>query len=367
MNHKINLQARIKRHSRILKDNLGNTLHSSKKKNFGYWIVALLLLIMFPMYPAFSNTELNFDRSEIDESSILSYYDEDPLLDNSSSEAIFETKDSFLSIWSLVEETSTTKNNIVEHKVKQWDTIRLLAKKYEISEDTIRWANKLKSDYKIKIGDELSFPSVTGVIYKIKSWDTISWISVKYDISSKDISKQNNLVKNIIKPWQEIIIPGWKYIKEEIKKKKTIEKKTYAVRKNTTQKSYSRPNTSKSSYVNSKWKYKLVRRKPFSWAWWNCTYYVASYKNVNWRWNANQWLRNARKKWHKTWMNATTWSIIALWWRWYNPRYGHVWIVREVHKNHLIISDMNYRRLWQVTYRKISRYWSHIKWYIYVN
>jgi surface antigen len=27
--------------------------------------------------------------------------------------------------------------------------------------------------------------------------------------------------------------------------------------------------------------------------WGNCTYYVATHKNVTWRGNANQWLRNA--------------------------------------------------------------------------
>jgi len=51
-----------------------------------------LLLIMFPVYPAFSNTELQFDRSEIDESSILSFYDENPLM-NIEAETTFETKD----------------------------------------------------------------------------------------------------------------------------------------------------------------------------------------------------------------------------------------------------------------------------------
>lgn len=364
MNHKINLQARIKRHSRILKDNLWNTLHNSKKKNFWYWMVALLL-IMFPVYPAFSNTELQFDRSEIDESSILSFYDENPLM-NIEAETTFETKDWFLSIGSFVEETETKKDIKVVHKIEKGDTLALIAKKYDISEDTIKWATGIKTDKDLKIDSKISFPSCSWIFYTIKKGDTISWISAKYKIKSSEIFQKNNLVKNIIKPWQEILIPGWKYIKEEIKKK-IIEKKVYA------KKTYNKkPNNKKvkKSYVSSlknvKWRYPLKWHRPKSWAAWNCTWYVASYKAVDWRWNANQWLRNARAKWHKTGSYAKNWAIIVLWGRWYNRRYGHVAIVREVHKNHLIISDMNYRSLYQVTVRKIKRYWSHVRWYIYV-
>ena len=178
MNHKINLQARIKRHSRILKDNLWNTLHNSKKKNFWYWIVALLLLLMFPVYPAFSNTELQFDRSEIDESSILSFYDENPLM-NIEAETTFETKDWFLSIGSFVEETETKENIKVVHKIEKGDTLALIAKKYDISEETIKWATGIKTDKDLKIDSKISFPSKTWVFYTIKKWDTISWISKK--------------------------------------------------------------------------------------------------------------------------------------------------------------------------------------------
>ena len=145
------------------------------------------------------------------------------------------------------------------------------------------------------------------------------------------------------------------YKKVTYKKKKTYKKK----------RTYNRSTIS--TLKNVKGRYPLRRHRPKSWAPWNCTRYVASYKAVNWRWNANQWLYRARAKGHKTWSYAKNWAIIVLWGRWYNRRYWHVAIVREVHKDYLIISDMNYRRLYQVTVRKIKRYWSHIRWYIYVN
>ena len=79
------------------------------------------------------------------------------------------------------------------------------------------------------------------------------------------------------------------------------------------------------------------------------------------------WLRNARAKWHATWYQATPWAIIQFWGSWYNPRYGHVWIVKKVEGNELVIVDMNYRRINEITYRRISASDPSIQWYIYVN
>jgi surface antigen len=372
--HKVNLQARIKRHSRILKDNLWNSLANSKKRTGWYKIVAMLLVLLFPIYPAFSyfwTTAESFYRWDIDESSILESYEVDKEWQSLENETLVESKDSFLSIWALVEDDNSSSNKMIEYNVIKWDTLKLIAQKYSVSEDTIIWANEsVTKDTKIlKEGIKLNFPPVTWIVYKVKRWDTVSGIAKKYWIYTKEIIAQNNIVKNNLKISQSLVIPGWKYIKEEVKKvyiKNTYTKKTY-----TKKPYYKKSYQAKTSYIapsaNSKWRFPLSWHKPQSWAWGNCTYYVASYKAVNWRWNANQWLRNARAKWHKTGNYAVNGSIIVLGWRWYNRWYWHVAIVREVHKDYLIVSDMNYRRLNQVTIRKIKRYWSHVRWYIYVN
>ena len=376
MNHKVNIQARIKRHSRILKDNLWNSLSYSSKNNLWYKIVALLVLVLFPFYPAFAtiwDTQTSFYRWDIDESSILQSYDlkewED-LSNIDNSFMTFESKDSFLSVDTLVEEDVPEASKLIEYEVKSWDSLDAIAKKYHISKNTIIWANNLASNTKeLKAWTKLYFPPVDWIVYKVKRGDTISSIARKYHIYTKDIITQNNIKNSFLKVGQKIILPWAKYIKEEKKenKKVLIAKKPYYTKKTYVKKTY----TKKSSYitrkVDSNWLYPLKWHKPYSWAWWNCTWYVASYKKVDWRWNANQWLRNARKKWHATWNYAIPWAIVVLWGRWYNRRYWHVAIVRKVMKNYLIVSDMNYRRLWQITIRKIKRYWSHIRGYIYVD
>ncbi|MDQ7009014.1 MAG: LysM peptidoglycan-binding domain-containing protein [Candidatus Gracilibacteria bacterium] len=368
--HKINLQARIKRHSRILKDNLGNSLVYSKRNTFGYKIIALFMILLFPIYPVFSyfgTTQESFYRGDIDESSILESYDLDSESDLVGEETLFESKDSFLSIGTLVEDDNSSSNKMIEYNVVKGDRLELIAQKYNVSEDTIIWANNINTKNKeLKEGIKLIFPPVTGIVYNVKSGDNISSIAKKYSVYTKNIVSQNNLTSNNLKISQKLVIPGGKYIKE-------IEKPIYVAKtysKKTSYKptqTYKKPSNSYISKASSvKGMYPLKWRKNFSGAWGNCTYYVASYKNVNWRGNANQWMRNAKAKGHATGMSAVNGSIVVLGGKGYNRRYGHVAIIREVGKDYLIVSDMNYRRLNQITVRKIKRYGSHIKGYIYV-
>jgi len=86
-----------------------------------------------------------------------------------------------------------------------------------------------------------------------------------------------------------IIIPG----AEKDIPKPPAPKPVYATR---TTSSSSASGVAASQFVRSSGRYKLVWRAPYSGAPGNCTWYVASYKNVNWRGNANQWMRNAAAK-----------------------------------------------------------------------
>ena len=78
---KVNLKARIERHSRILKDNLWN-IHPFRSfyHRLNYNIVLFLVVFLFPVYPLFSafvndnmGNQLNW---QLDESSIIEAYQE---------------------------------------------------------------------------------------------------------------------------------------------------------------------------------------------------------------------------------------------------------------------------------------------------
>ncbi|MCD5380389.1 LysM peptidoglycan-binding domain-containing protein, partial [Candidatus Gracilibacteria bacterium] len=297
MNHKVNLQARIKRHSRILKDNLGGSLHQSAKKSMTSRVIAAVIILAFPIYPAFAsfmytNTQLDFYRGDIDEGSILSSYDEAPVMMDA--DTLFEAKDSYLSVGALVEDDLSSSNKMITYDVKDGDTIELIAKKYDVSYDTIMWENNFGTGHLVKNGDKVTFPPVTGVTYKVKRGDTVSTIAKKYSIDGEQIAKQNLLVDNKINPGKKIILPGAKYIAPpKIVKPKVqyVNKKVYSQtqKKYVTQKVALPKTTAAQKNYTSSGMYPLKWRKPYSGAYGNCTYYVASYKNVNWRGNANQW------------------------------------------------------------------------------
>ncbi|PZM83604.1 hypothetical protein DLH72_03605, partial [Candidatus Gracilibacteria bacterium] len=91
----------------------------------------------------------------------------------------------------------------------------------------------------------------------------------------------------------------------------------------------------KSEYSSDSGAYNLVWRKPkWSFAWGNCTWYVAQYKNVTWGGNANQWMRNAKAKGYATGSSPKIGSIVQFSGRGYNPIYGHVGIVINVTGSH---------------------------------
>ncbi len=374
--HKVNIRARIDRHSRSIKENitLKNRIFSVfKRNNLIHRIIILCLLISIPLYPMFAsiihnNNEIDFYRWYIDEDSILwtysSYYLREEEI--SSWDSFIETQDEFLMDTGILSEDRDYKwtNEILTYKVEEWDTISEIASKFGISWDTIRIYNDLKTDT-INPWKQLKIPPVSGIPYKIKSWDSLLAIANKYKIDKNSILEFNDFdEQRKLKIWEEIFLPGAKKI--------IIKKPVYKAPVN---KRYSKVDQNKqyigNQYTNSKGVYKLVWRKPFSGVWGNCTYYVASYKNVNWRGNANQWMRNAAAKWHKVvygrGFKPELWAIVSLAGRWYNLRYGHVAIVMEVKDNYMIVSDMNYKKLNEVTYRKIDLKDRRIVWYIYVD
>lgn len=391
MNNKqrVNIQARINRHLRILKQNVW-----FESKTFNWWKISnsftlamIFIIIIFPVYPSISNivytnTELEFDRWFIDESSILSSYD---WIENRDESHLVEHIDSYVSVNTILNDNRDLSwvNEITRYEVRPWDSIASIAEKLWVSKNTVLWANGMEYARELKVWEIIRVPSATWYLYKVKFGDKIEKIAEEYNISVESIEKQNWIQNGYLIAWREILLPWASKKIPVVEKPKPVQKETPKVNSNNNKqqnkKIENKPNTNKqknnwnswswwkSEFTNSSWAYNLVWRKPqWRFAWWNCTWYVAQYKNVNWWWNANQWLRNARAKWHATWNTPQTWAIVQFWWRWYNPTYGHVWIVVNVTWSHIIVSDMNYRRINEVTVRKVPIWDASIQWYIYV-
>jgi len=103
----------------------------------------------------------------------------------------FDPNASGLSLQSLVDfKTSISekpRSEIIEYEVEDGDTLSTIAKKFGISQDTIKWANDLDSTDSIKPGQKLKILPVTGVGHTVKSGDTLESVAKKYDAESQSI------------------------------------------------------------------------------------------------------------------------------------------------------------------------------------
>jgi surface antigen/LysM repeat protein len=94
---------------------------------------------------------------------------------------------------------------IVTYKAKAGDTVQQVAEKFELTPQTIKWANNMASDA-IEDGRDIVIPPVDGVVYVTKQGDTAQSIAETYKASADRIVAFNDLEEGI-KPEVRIIIP----------------------------------------------------------------------------------------------------------------------------------------------------------------
>lgn len=103
------------------------------------------------------------------------------------------------------------RREVTNYLVQEGDTLVKIADKFNISLNTIIWANNLKSGSLIKPGQELVILPVSGIRHIIKSGDTITNIAKKYQVSPETILAFNNLNnEDILVSGDELIVPGGK-------------------------------------------------------------------------------------------------------------------------------------------------------------
>jgi murein DD-endopeptidase MepM/ murein hydrolase activator NlpD len=96
------------------------------------------------------------------------------------------------------------------HTVKDGESAETIAKRYDISVNTIRWANDLSGDSTLAPGQQLVILPVDGVMHTVKKGQTIQRIAQIYGVSADDIARQNKVRNALIVTGQQLIIPGGK-------------------------------------------------------------------------------------------------------------------------------------------------------------
>lgn len=97
---------------------------------------------------------------------------------------------------------------ILVYTVQEGDTPGGIAENFDISLNTLLWANNIRNANLIKIGDELIILPVSGIQYEVKKGDTIGSIAKKFKGDENEILNFNGLaIGEPLKIGMTLIIP----------------------------------------------------------------------------------------------------------------------------------------------------------------
>jgi LysM repeat protein len=108
---------------------------------------------------------------------------------------------------------ASQRTSIVSYTVQDGDTVSTISRHFNISVNTILWANNLTAYSLIRPGDNLIILPSSGVLYTVQSGDTVSRLASKYGVDADQILSYNNL-NGGLKIGQKIIIPGGRPISQ---------------------------------------------------------------------------------------------------------------------------------------------------------
>lgn len=257
-----------------------------------------------------------------------------------------------------ISQQSVDRKAIITYQVQQGDTPSSIADYFNISTNTLLWANNLTlaDATRIKVGNKLTILPVSGVRHTVKKNETVSALVKKYKADAGKITAFNGLEEG-----EGLTISMVLIIPDGIMPAPPAPVKPKA---SSTLKSSSRNNV---DLVNLNEVNVLAgddkspaqgRRFP----WGQCTYYVAIRRYVPWNGNAKSWLANSRAYGFQTGSEPAVGAIVVTA---ENPRYGHVAYVEAVSDGKITLSEMNYVGLGIKSVRVLSTSSPVIRGYIY--
>ncbi len=116
---------------------------------------------------------------------------------------------SYLASLPIVQNTSSAsnQNKVVEYEVQGGDTLSTIAAKFNVSTDTIRYANSITDVDSIAPGDKLTIPPVTGVLHTVAAGETTAGIAKRYGANEAMIISQNDLYGEELQVGQKVMVP----------------------------------------------------------------------------------------------------------------------------------------------------------------
>jgi len=91
------------------------------------------------------------------------------------------------------EPASRPRDEVFEYEIQPGDTLSTIGEKFQITVDTIRYANDLSDVDSLTVGEKLVILPVSGVRHEVKAGDTVESIANKYQVAPQAVIDFNYL------------------------------------------------------------------------------------------------------------------------------------------------------------------------------
>lgn len=116
------------------------------------------------------------------------------------------TSESYLEKPQIVTTESNTRQSIIEYITKDGDSVSSVAREFNITSDTIRWANNLTGEA-LGAGKKLIILPISGILYTVKEGDTAESLAARYGANAERIITFNNAEISGLVVGSRIVIP----------------------------------------------------------------------------------------------------------------------------------------------------------------
>lgn len=100
------------------------------------------------------------------------------------------------------------KNSAISiYVVREGDTVSEIAQMFDVSVNTIMWANDITRSTALKVGQQLVILPISGVRHVVKKGDTLATVAKKYQADAEEIAQYNE-IEGTLAVGMEITIPN---------------------------------------------------------------------------------------------------------------------------------------------------------------
>ena len=234
-------------------------------------------------------------------------------------------------------QTVQSHREVITYSVEDGDVLGSIAEKYGLRIDTLRQTNQLADVDTLALGQKLLIPPTNGVLVKVAAGETVPMLADRYHVDAATVIGYNAIRNPLqLAAGTFVMIPDGTGF-------------TASQDAGPAASAGGGAQAAQAPAVSNEIPHGHSAYNHFPWG--QCTYYVASRRNIPWNGDAWMWFGNARASGYATGSSPRVGAIMVTWESRY---YGHVAVVESVNSDgSYVISEMNYRGLGIVDQRRI--------------